>query len=267
MKLSSQHRIFSNRFLFFLLSLSLLLGLGCGGNKVKKEPSAEELYQKASKYMEPRGLFRTRNYPLAIETFDRLIEEYPFSDEAIQAQLRIGDIHFEQESYPEAIGAYQDFLRLHPRSPEREQLLYRIGISYYEQIGTIDRDQNNTVQATKYLKQFLQEYPSSDNASEMEKRLKDAEERLMERQVYIGRFYFRNKEYQAAWHRFENVLESLKENSPLRPKALYYAALSLEKIGEQEKAANLFGELVAHFPNDKHASRAQRSLDKFSTPL
>ena len=217
--------------------------------------------------MEPRGPFRTRNYPLAIETFDRLIEEYPFSDEAIQAQLRIGDIHFEQKSYPEAIQTYQDFLRLHPRSQDREQLLYRIGISYYEQIGTIDRDQNNTVQATKYLKQFLQEYSSSDKASEMEKKLKDAEEKLIGRQITIGRFYFRNKEYQAAWHRFENVLENLKEDSPLRPKALYYAAISLEKIGEQERASKFYEELVTHFPDDKHASHAQRSLDKLSTPL
>ncbi len=256
-----------------LLSLLLALNLawvsesGCGGKQVKKGPTAEELYQKGLKYMEPRGLFRTRNSPLAIETFEHLIEEYPFSDQAIQAQLRIGDIHFEQKSYPEAIQAYQDFLRLHPRSPERQELLYRVGIAYYRQMGAIDRDQNNTLQTTKYLKQFLQEFAYSDKAPEIGEKLKEAEGELIERQIYVGRFYFRNREYQAAWHRFENLLNTLQEDSPLRPKALYYAALSLEKVGEPDKAANLLEELVTHFPHDKYTSRAKRSLDKIPNPL
>lgn len=250
--------------LLILLAAALTIALSnCGGKGVKGPPSAEEMYQKGLKWMEPRGLFHTRNYPLAMETFEKLIEEYPFSDQAILAQLKIGDIHFERKEYPEAIQTYQDFLRLHPRSESRRYLIYRIGTAYYKQIGTIDRDQNDTIQAEKYFKQFLQEYPNSDEATDVQEKLRFCENHLIEREIYVGKFYYRRKEYESSWNRFKTVLAKVRDHSSQRAEALYYGGLTLKKLGESEKAEKLFEELISDFPGSRLSRRAKGEMASF----
>ena len=63
-------------------------------------PSAEELYRQGLEHLAERRsflFFHTRDYSEAIESFQDVIDNYPYSDYAVLSELKIADAYFEQE--------------------------------------------------------------------------------------------------------------------------------------------------------------------------
>ena len=52
---------------------------------------------------------RKKKYLDAAETFEKLRDRYPYSEEALLAQIKLADSHFYKKSYEEALQAYRDF--------------------------------------------------------------------------------------------------------------------------------------------------------------
>jgi tol-pal system protein YbgF len=57
----------------------------------------------------------------AVESFERVVEQYPSSSRAPTALLRIARIEAERDNRDEARARYNQILRAYPRSPEAEQ--------------------------------------------------------------------------------------------------------------------------------------------------
>jgi outer membrane protein assembly factor BamD len=109
----------SPRVLAGLLVLGLLAA-GCS-NKPDFEdvPPPEELYAKGQQLLEGRkilGVYNWVQYDKAIETFQAIIDNYPYSEYEIEAQLKIADAYFDDGSYDEALSYYRDFADLHPQN-------------------------------------------------------------------------------------------------------------------------------------------------------
>ena len=189
-------------FCFTLIFLLLLVGAArCAWFSGSKQvESAEEL---AEKGMES---FDDEDYSDALKAFNTLKERYPYSQYAILAELKVADAHFYREEYPEAIGAYEDFVQLHPKNEAIPYVKYQIGLCYFKQMLSLDRDQTPTRMAILSFERLLREHAESAYASEARKKINDCRKLLAEHDLYIGRFYYKSKYYQAALGRFEGVL-------------------------------------------------------------
>ncbi len=86
-------------------------------------------------------------YDIAIQDYQRLLEEYPFSDYSEEAQLKIGQAQYLNKQYAEAIASFQDFQRMHPTNPNIGLTEYYTALAYMDQMGTKDRDQRATENA------------------------------------------------------------------------------------------------------------------------
>jgi len=189
----------------------------------------------------PGGLFQQGyedyqdgKYKKAIESFQRLKEEYPLSKFAILAEMGIADSYFSREEYMEAEVAYSDFMDFHPTNENLPYVMYQVGMSHYNQMLGIDRDQTEVSNARDAFERLILRFPSSKFAFIAEKRLRECRKRLGEHEFYVGRFYFGQEKYQAALRRFQIVKRDYT-GLGLDYKVSYFLHETRKRLARQEQ--------------------------------
>jgi outer membrane protein assembly factor BamD len=196
------------------------------GEMAKSSP--EGLYSRAS--LE----FKEGRYKKAQEYFLRLKEEYPLHELAILSEVGIADSLYSDKEYVEAESAYSDFVSLHPVNENVPYAIYQSGMCHYNQIEDIDRDQTETIKAKKEWEKLIARYPESKFSAVAEKLIRECKQKLAEHEFYVGRFYLKQKKYQAALSRFEKVTRDYA-NVGLDYKIEYYIKETKAKIAEEDK--------------------------------
>lgn len=155
---------------------------------------------------EAESLYREGQYSEAAEYFQQLKDRHPYSRYALLADLRVGDAYFKADRYEEAILAYDDFIRLHPKNEAVPYAIYKMGMVYHKQMLTPDRDPTQARKASETFDRLIKQHPKSEWAQKALPRWQEAIERLAGHDLFVGKFYYRTKRYQAAIGRFKRVL-------------------------------------------------------------
>jgi outer membrane protein assembly factor BamD len=225
------------KFKIVICTLLILFCLsGCSLSSIfsffKKEPlvkgTPEGLYNRGATEFQDGSYKKSREY------FTRLKDEYPLHELALLAELGIADSFFSDKEYIEAEGAYSDFIRMHPTNENIPYVVYQMGMCHYKQIGKIDRDQTETIKARKEFERLIARFPESKFSIAAEKLLRECKQKIAEQEFYIGQFYFRKKEYQAALKRFESIAREYA-NIGLDYKIEYYIEETKKKIATEDK--------------------------------
>jgi len=218
--------------IFVLIALCCLSGCSIL-NFFKKSPvvkgSPEGYYARGS------AEFQDGSYKKAREYFTRLKDEYPLHELAILAELGIADSFYTDKQYLEAESSYNDFLNLHPTNENIPYVLYQLGMCHYNQMGTVDRDQTETIKARKEFERLISRFPESKFSIMAGKLLRECKQQLAEHEFYVGQFYFRQKKYHAALKRFETIAQSYAHVG-LDYKTDMYIQETKKKIWEEEQA-------------------------------
>lgn len=188
-----------NRLLIFCMAVFLLIP-AC--TKHKQEKTAEQLVE------EGRTYFEKKKYQEAITSYEKLKDWYPFSEHAKEAELKVADAHFNLKEYDQAIAAYKDFSQLHPSDPQAPYVLYQIGKCYYDQLEPPDRDQTSTLNAIDAFRNLIVAFPESEYAKQAQTQIDECMKNLAEKDMYVGKFYFKSKHYKAAMDRFTSVVKN-----------------------------------------------------------
>jgi outer membrane protein assembly factor BamD len=245
------------RLLLILVALALLPATACS---LRQKPTGENYYAQAQLD------FATKEYKAAIENYQLVIDRFPFSPYAEDAEMKIGLAYYQQKDYAEAIGALDDFQRMHPTSKNLELVTYYIGLSYYDQIGREDQDQGKTMAALKRFQELEQRFPEGNFAALAHDKVLVCREMLARNQMIVGNYYYKRANFRAAESRFAELLQKYPE-TPVAPDALYELGVSLEKEGKRYSAAQAFAAVEKHFPNSNYAKRAQVELAKLHQPI
>ena len=231
----------------WLAWITLALSAGCASAPPTEElPSAETYYKRGLEALEGDSVlyfFTDVDYALAIELFQEVIDNYPYSEYATLAELKLADVYFEQGSYEQSASYYQDFVELHPRHPEVPYALYRQGLCWYQEMGTPDRDQVATRDAIAQFEVLLARFPHSEYAGEVERFLREARDLLALHDLHVADFYFQRGVYHAAARRYVDVLEVYPMH-PNRKSTLLHLALSLQQIGRAREAEALLQQIL-----------------------
>ena len=177
--------------------------------------------------------YKHGRYTTAIETFERLKDWYPFSKYAILAELKIGDAYYKKEEYEDAVFAYEEFNNLHPRNEAVPYVMYQIGRCYFDQVDTVDRDQSSTRKALESFKKLVERYPENRYSKRARPHIDTCIKSLAGHDLYVGRFYFKNRYYKAALSRFMSVITDYPDVG-LQQKALQYISLCEAEIARQD---------------------------------
>lgn len=222
-------------------------------------PSAEILYRDGLSELEGSsmlGLMSMVDYQKAIDTFQEIIDNYPYSDYAVRAELRIADAYFDQGKYEEALSYYRDFADLHPQNEQVPYTVYRSALCRYEQSRSSNRDQTATREALVHLDMLLRRYPRSPQAQEAEVLWRELRTRLGEHVMSIGDFYFDRDEYEAAVGRYRTVLNEYP-GLGLDAEALYKLGLAFSRMNRDDEAKRIFEVILENYRGTELADAAK----------
>ncbi len=231
--------------------------MGCSA---RKPVSSEDYYALAQLD------FANGSYDEAINNYQILIDRYPFSPYAQDAEMKVGMAHYKMGQYAQAIASLTDFQRMHPTSPNLQLVAYYIAMSYYDQIGRADQDQTATIKALGYFDSLEQQFPESPFAELAREKAASCRGMLARHEQYIGNYYFKRANFRAAESRYAELLEKYP-NAPVAPVALWDLGVALEKEGKKYSAAQAFAAIMTHYPDTEYGPRAKAELKKLNQPV
>ena len=237
-------------------SVFLILN-GCGGATKelagKKDP--RQLYDNGTLS------YQGQKYEEAERYFKTLMEDFPRSRYAIEAQRNLGDVYYAMERYDDANSYYTNFASLHPLHPRADYALFQKGMCHFKDVLSVDRDQTPARKAIFAFQDLISAQPDSAYVKKARELIVFLRNRLAEREFYVARFYFDDKNYKGALGRLRDLLK-IYPDSALTATALYYIGESYTRLGEKKLASDAFATLINDFPDSPYAGDARKRLNE-----
>jgi soluble lytic murein transglycosylase-like protein/TolA-binding protein len=184
-------------------------------NSLSQELYSKTLFKKGMCY------FNLRDYSQSKYYLSLSYEKFPSGSVADDSLYYLGRSFTNLNLDADAISYYQKLVELFPTSSYSDDALYRTGRIY-----SLKEDFTN---AASYFQRVSSDYPNGD-------KLADA---LWE----LGLIQYRSGDYSSAKNTFSNYASSYKGSS-LEEKGLFWQAKCCQKLGENDKAADLYKKIV-----------------------
>ena len=213
-----------SRLLLISLLLSPLALSGCstfsgmfskvtfGEEEESKSPPPETLITQGM------DAYNVGDYSEAQRNFKLILDEHPFSSQAMLAELKAADAHYYNKQYAEAKVLYKAFEEHYPTNEAIPYVMFQIGMCYYNRSDRIDRDISGPQEAIKSFTRLINAYPESPYAKEAKTKIIDSKEFLVNHEYMVAAFYIRTERYPQAQHRLKYLL-AMYPDSSLAPQA------------------------------------------------
>ena len=149
----------------------------------------------------------------AVEVYEQVVKNGPYSDVAPLAQFRIGLAYEKQHDYLAAVHAYEKLLERYPKLPLAEDAQYQIGWEYKKESARAEYDQNAANQAIAAFTDFLLRYPNSAKVPVVQQYQVELKGEQARGLFHIGQFYEKNRAYKSAIIYYNDVIEKNPESS------------------------------------------------------
>lgn len=201
-----------------------------GGDPALDGFSAEEIFRRGEFILET-----TSRSSRAMPYFREVERLYPYSEWSRRAIVMQAYAQHRDREYDAARGTAQRFLDQFPGDADAAWAAYILALTYYDQIDEIGRDQGLTFQALRHLRIVIEQYPNTEYARSAVLKFDLAFDHLAAKEMEIGRFYLRQRNYAAAINRFRVVVEDYQTTTHT-PEALHRLAESFLALGLREEA-------------------------------
>ncbi len=198
----------------------------------------------------PEEIFKRGEYELengkakdAAKWFGEVERLYPYSEWAKRALIMQAFAWHKAGKYPEARSAAQRFLDFYPADEDAAYAQYLLALSYYDQIEDVGRDQGLTYQALQALRAVIEKYPNTEYARSAVLKFELAFDHLAGKEMEVGRYYLKRKNYTAAVNRFRVVVEKFQTTTHVAEALhrLVEAYLALGLTDEAQTAGAILG--------------------------
>ncbi|HEY1262519.1 MAG TPA: outer membrane protein assembly factor BamD [Terriglobales bacterium] len=232
-------------------------------------------------------------FDVARLTLQTLINTYPDSEFLARAKLGVADSWYAEggsAGLAQAELEYSDFITFFPNMPEAAEAQLKIGNIHFQQMEKPDRDFTHAARAEQEYRKLIMQWPDSKLVPEAKQRLLEVQEVLAAREYGIGRFYYLRPAYPAAIARLESLVDRYPLYSRA-DEALYLlgqayeseiALLEKQKLEEgsvpwkarqrliddfTDKAADAYGRILTRYPMMAWAPDAKDRLEALHKPV
>ena len=172
---------------------------------VNSQQPDKELFDKAMRAL------KKGKYDVARLDLQTLLNTYPETEYAMRAKLAIGDTWYKEggsAALTQAESEYKDFITFFPNTPEAAEAQMKVGDIYFQQMEKPDRDPANAVHAEQEYRTMLEDFPDSPLVPRAKQRLREVQEVLAQREYEIGQFYASKENWAGAIARLQTVSDS-----------------------------------------------------------
>jgi outer membrane protein assembly factor BamD len=240
------------------VALALLAGgvTACAGVRDREEVQYVEepatlLYNRGADALD-RG-----RYPRALQAFEEVERQHPYSSWARRAMLMEAFTHYQAQQYDDAIEDAQRFIALHPGNESAPYAYYLVAICHFERILDVGRDQGTTERALAALNDVVRRYPETAYARDARLKLDMVYDQLAGKEMAIGRFYLERDQHLAAMNRFRQVIENENyQRTTHVPEALHRLVETYLSVGMTEEAQRMAAVLGYNYPGSEWYQRS-----------
>lgn len=227
-----------------LLCAGLLVLAGCSTSEKKEIVGQDsELYNKGM------NALYNKNYDLAINLFEELDRQHPYSEVAQKSKVMIVFAHFENEEFDETVYEADKFIQENIGYKDLDYVYYMKGLAFYYRIPDVKRDQSFTKKAFEAFKQLVNRFPKSKYSKDAKQKMNLCYENLAGKEMEIGRYYLNKGNMLAAANRFQTVVRDY-EKSTHTPEALYRIAEIYTSMGVEDEAVRSLSILGYNYSGD-----------------
>ena len=195
---------------------------------------------------------QARDDPAAARaTFAELVADYPDQPQASEAELLIGELHYEAEEYEQALAAYERVFDAYPDSKDAPEALYGAAWCQLE----LER-----VEPMRDLfLRLARDYPQH--------------ERAHQGLMHIGDYYYNGHQFLKASRLYVQVVERFPETaealqarqllaylSDAEADSLYSEGMALYDEDQFERAIAVLEEVIAQYPNTPSEAAARCNI-------
>lgn len=247
-----------------LIIVAMLVPIaGCAGGRKRGGTDTQYVARDVNTlYMAARNRFDRGQFRVAAQLFDEVERQHPYSIWARRAQLMSAFSYYLAKDYQKSIDSARRFLAIHPGNKDAPYAHYLIAISYYEQIEDVSRDQSTTRQALDSLGELVRRYPDTRYASDARLKVDLVRDHLAGKEMEVGRFYQRRRQWLASVIRFRTVVDEYQTTSHT-PEALLRLTESYLALGVRDEARKSAAVLGANYPGTKWYERAYKLVQKY----
>lgn len=222
--------------LFYLLVLVLTFS-SC--NEYQKAINSEDV---AVKYKVGEALYNAGKFSKASRLFEQIIPKYRGKPQAERLMFLNADALFKMKLFYKSGYHFERFVSAYPKSTKIEEAVFKAAKSYYKLSPVYSKDQEDTYTALEKLQEYINVYPDSENATEVNALVKELSFKLEKKAFETAKQYNRISDYKASIASIDNFIIDLPGSS-LREEALYIKFDSSYKLAiksvEYKKKARL----------------------------
>ena len=191
----------------------------------------------------------------AVKKFEEVDRQHPYSEWARKSLIMTSYAYYEAGEYDDCVNSAKRYITLHPGGTDAAYAQFLIGSSYFDEIPDITRDQARTEKALAALDEVIRKYPASEYATSAKQKIEVARDQLAGKEMEIGRYYLKKKDYTGAINRFKVVVTKYQTTRHVE-EALMRLTESYMALGIVDEAQTAAAVLGHNFPDStwyKHA--------------
>ena len=165
--------------------------------------------------------FEKKKWQDALALYERLSNLVAGTDDAPNVVFNSAYANYYDKNYKLAGYQFKNFAVSFPQDPRREEAAYFSALCYYQGSLDYNLDQTSTESAINELQEFLNSYPNSERAKNIDQMIDELTYKLELKAYENARQYYKMGEYKAANIAFDNVLNDFP-STKLRPKIYDY---------------------------------------------
>ena len=190
--------------------------------------------------------------------------QHPYSVWAPRAQIMTAYSFYKKNQYDDAILALDRFIQLHPGNKNAPYAYYLKGLCYFEQMSDIAREQQMSADAQQNFATLIARYPNSVYVADAKAKMKVIADQLAGKEMAVGRYYLKQKEYISALNRFQTVVQNHADTNQIN-EAYYRMAVCYTALGLTAEADKIANRLHKIYPNSKWTKKTALLLKKYQS--
>lgn len=244
---------------------------GCTTTKPDVEHVSEmDLHTKAQQEIE------SGNLKSSITILEAMDKNYPFGPYSQQVQLDLIYAYYKSGDWPLAVASIDRFLKLNPTHPNIDWVIYLRGLSNMAQdentiqgwfnVDRSDRDADFANAAFKDFTYLVSSFPTSNYATDAQKRLVFLKNRISRHQLKVVEYYNKRGAYVAVINRVTQMLSYFPDTDSTK-QALILMRNAYNELGlvdETQKVDQIIQANLENMPKEEQKSFLSRFTSIFN---
>lgn len=219
------------------------------------------------KYKVGEELYNAGKYAKANRLFEQAIPQFRGKPQAERLMFLNADASYQMDQHYVSGYHFERFVSAYPKSTKREEALFKAAKSYYHLSPVYSKDQEDTYTALEKLQEYINIYPESTNAKEVNALVKELDFKLEKKAFEVAKQYNRISDFKASIAAIDHFIIDFAGTS-LREEALYIRFDSAYQLAsksvEYKKKARLEAALT-YYNNFKKAYANSEFLEDATT--